>query len=129
MPHTDLEFQPVVSEDGTIGAKPAVRDEHGMIIPDPSWVKFLKEMREGTAMAQQSNIPNAELAERFGYHKADATTGPLHAQLRAKFFDLAVEVNRLVPDGREKSLALTELQNSLMWANAAVAMTAPLVEE
>ena len=56
-------------------------------------------------------------------------TAPLHAQLRRLYIDLAMEMILIVPEGRERSLALTELQNSLMWANAGVAMTAPLIEE
>lgn len=70
-----------------------------------------------------------EIEHRFGFHKATKDTGPQHAMLRRMFIELALEIDETIPDGRDKSLAFTELQSSLMWANAAVAMTAPLVHE
>ena len=66
-------------------------------------------------------------ADRMGYHKANDTTVPLHQGLRQDFIHVAEMVIRSVPPGRERSLALTALQESLMWANAGVAINlAPL---
>lgn len=65
--------------------------------------------------------------DRFGYHKANDATLPLHRALRQDFTHLAEMVIRQVPPGREREMALTSLQQSLMWANAGVAIKlAPL---
>ena len=37
--------------------------------------------------------------------------------LRSFFVDVALAVNDTIPDGRWKSLALTNLEEALMWAN------------
>jgi hypothetical protein len=69
----------------------------------------------------------ATWANRMGYHKANETTLPLHRELREDFTHVAEMVIRKVPAGRERSLALTALQEALMWANAGVAIElAPL---
>ena len=68
-----------------------------------------------------------EWANRMGYHKATDVTVPLHRELRQDFIHVAEMVIRKVPAGRERSLALTSLQQALMWANAGVAIEiAPL---
>lgn len=68
-----------------------------------------------------------EWADRMGYHKATEVTVPIHRELRQDYIHLAEMVIRKVPVGRERSLALTALQESLMWANAGVAINlAPL---
>lgn len=67
-----------------------------------------------------------ELANRFGYHAATAETGPQHDDIRQAFFDFAVKIDGNVPDGRDKSLALTALEEAMHWTNAAIAKTAPL---
>lgn len=36
--------------------------------------------------------------------------------VRERFLDLALSLDSLMPDGREKTLALTELQDASMWA-------------
>lgn len=65
----------------------------------------------------------------FGFHKATDKTLPQHTQVRKMFIGLAKELDELLPDGREKSLAMTTLQEAAMWSNASVAMQAPLVKE
>lgn len=100
------------------------------------------------------SISNEEIRHRMGYHRAtfppeydpkgdiplagfagdsdengELATGPIHSRLRQLYIELADELILLVPQGREQSLAMTELQASLMWANAGVAMLAKLIEE
>lgn len=70
-----------------------------------------------------------QIISDFGYHKATEVTGPIHQQLRAKYTELALWIQANTPYSRDQSLALTALKESAMWANSAVAMTAPLVEE
>ena len=68
------------------------------------------------------------MSERLGFHPATEATGPIHATIRKDYLALADKVQAMLPEGREASLAMTALQESMMWANAAVAMQAPLVE-
>lgn len=68
-----------------------------------------------------------ELRNRFGYHPATPETIPLHENVRALSLELAVIFDQGLPEGREKALALTKLQEAAMWANAAIACNlAPL---
>jgi hypothetical protein len=64
----------------------------------------------------------ADIEARFDYHppltderKAD------HQEAREAFRTLAGFVDGALPDGREKALALTKLEEGLFWANAAIA--------
>lgn len=71
--------------------------------------------------------PSYEINKRFGYHKANDQTIPLHGATRAHFIWLATWVTEFVPAGREQTLALTALQEAAMWSNAGIACNlAPL---
>jgi hypothetical protein len=63
----------------------------------------------------------AEIVKRLGYHPATPTTVPFFEENRHQAIELALHWDEALPDSREKSLALTALQEALMWANAAVA--------
>lgn len=80
-------------------------------------------------MGLQTNIADSDITERFGYHRATSTTGPLHQEIRENYMMFARFLNRVLPDGRAKSVAFTELENSSMWANKAIAEMSPVVEE
>lgn len=78
-------------------------------------------------------LSGEEIQNRFGYHKAtfdgpDATA-PKHQIVRAEFQALAHKMEALLPEGRAKSVMFTELENASMWANKAIAETAPVVNE
>jgi hypothetical protein len=62
-----------------------------------------------------------EVTQRFEFHKADDITGPRHDEIRLEFKAVAAFIDETLPDCREKALALTALQESMMWCNAAVA--------
>jgi hypothetical protein len=62
-----------------------------------------------------------EERRRFRSHPPTPDTGPRHDRIRAAHLALAEIVAEIVPAGRHRSLALTALQESMMWANAAVA--------
>lgn len=63
-----------------------------------------------------------ELTDRFTFHPATtAERREAHEDVRALCRDVALELNELVPDGREKSLAITHLEDVMMWANAGIA--------
>lgn len=72
-------------------------------------------------------VTDQDLQNRFGYHKANDKTIPMHQEVRGMFLDMAEALNSLLPEGREKSLAFTALQEAAMWSNASVACNlAPL---
>jgi len=62
-----------------------------------------------------------ELRDRFHYHAPSAEGIKTHAKLSAEFTSLAQTVAELVPVGRERSLALTKLEEAKFWASAGVA--------
>jgi hypothetical protein len=67
-------------------------------------------------------MDNADLKHRFQFHPADAdNTKDAHEDIRASCLHLAGVINQLCPEGREKSLAVTNLEQAMMWANAAIA--------
>lgn len=57
----------------------------------------------------------------FSHHPPTPEKIAAHEMLRSAAKDFAYIIDYL-PAGREKSLAMTKLQETLMWANAAVAM-------
>lgn len=69
----------------------------------------------------QPKIDAVEIRRRLGYHPATEVTGPIHDNLREAYIALADYVVAHTPGSREQSLAMTALQESLQWANAAVA--------
>lgn len=74
-----------------------------------------------------------EIENRLGFHKATIeganATLPRHSQLRRLMRQVGLELDELLPDGRAKSVAFTELETCSMWAHKAVAENAPLVPE
>lgn len=62
-----------------------------------------------------------EIIRRVGYHPATRETTPRFEDNRERVVNLALFWDMALPEGREKALALTALQEALMWANAAVA--------
>lgn len=67
-----------------------------------------------------------DLDNRFMYHKPDDDTALKHQQIRLGCRELADDLNHLLPEGREKSLAITHLEEVMMWSNAALARANPL---
>jgi hypothetical protein len=62
-----------------------------------------------------------DLNRRFTYHAPKAGQVPRYEAIRAGALDFALRLNDMCPDSREKSLALTSLEQAVMWANAAIA--------
>jgi hypothetical protein len=62
-----------------------------------------------------------DIANRFTYHSPTADQIPKYEEIRAAGRELANLLNDLCPEGREKSLAITHLEETVMWANAAIA--------
>lgn len=62
-----------------------------------------------------------ELDKRFTYHAPDAQRATAHGRVRVECADLAAFLDLHLPDGREKALALTKLEEVMFWSNAAIA--------
>jgi hypothetical protein len=63
----------------------------------------------------------SDLDNRFSYHApAGDQTDRYHA-LRSRAYTLATWIMETTPPSREQSLALTKLEESIMWANSAIA--------
>jgi hypothetical protein len=62
-----------------------------------------------------------EIQRRFTYHAPKNDQPAKYEAIRAKAKELASLVNDLCPDGRETSLAITKIEEAVMWANAGIA--------
>lgn len=62
-----------------------------------------------------------DLRHRFDYHQADPKTGVRHADVRVACLVAAETIVERTPAGREQALAITKLEEAMMWANAAIA--------
>ncbi len=63
-----------------------------------------------------------EIIKRFTYHRvSDAAAIISMRNIRSMALDLAETIQDDVPEGRERSLAITKLEEVAMWANAGIA--------
>ncbi|MET8648427.1 Acb2/Tad1 domain-containing protein [Nocardia aurea] len=64
----------------------------------------------------------AELANRFAFHAAQTQERrDEHERVRDAVGELAVKLNEWLPEGREKSVVFTNLEQAMFWANAGIA--------
>ena len=67
-------------------------------------------------------MANHDIDHRFAFHPATTQEKrDEHTSMRQACHRAAQTINEQAPDGREKSLAITKLEEAMMWANAAVA--------
>lgn len=67
-------------------------------------------------------MPLSEIDRVFTYHRPGPTQQQRYVELREKAKELAHLIHADCPESREKSLAFTSLQQTVMWANAAIAI-------
>lgn len=68
-----------------------------------------------------------DLENRFAFHPAtDDVTREAHQAIRSIMLSTAMLVEDVCPPGREKSLAVTKLEEAMMWANASIARSGPV---
>lgn len=66
----------------------------------------------------------ADLAKRFTYHAPKMGQPEVYQTIRDEAHQLALDIDASQPDSREKSLAITALEEAVMWANAGIARNA-----
>lgn len=66
-------------------------------------------------------MDSADLANRFTYHAPKDGQAERYQGIRSRALDFAALLNQQCPESREKSLAITHLEDAVMWANAAIA--------
>lgn len=62
-----------------------------------------------------------EMMVRFTYHAPRGDQAERYQRIRDKARELAQLINELTPESREQSLAFTQIEEAVFWANAAVA--------
>ena len=66
-------------------------------------------------------IPQEQLDNNFRYHAPKPGQQEKYVTLRDEAKALAMKINEACPDSREKSLAITNLEQAIFWANASIA--------
>lgn len=66
-------------------------------------------------------MTNAEIENNFSYHAPKDDQPERYEKIRYKAKMLAAYINENCPDSREKSIAMTKLEEAVMWANASIA--------
>ena len=74
-------------------------------------------------MTKTNTELQARITNDFQYHAPTPEAIVKMQELRDQARLLAHAINFSVPDGREKALALTKLEEVSMWANAGIART------
>ena len=64
---------------------------------------------------------NPKIDNAFTYHAPKEGQPAKYQTIREKAKELAYLVDELVPASREQSLAITKLEECVMWANAGIA--------
>ena len=64
---------------------------------------------------------NSKIESAFTYHAPKPGQPEMYTEIREKAKELAFLIDGLCPDSREKSLAMTKLEECAMWANASIA--------
>jgi hypothetical protein len=68
-----------------------------------------------------SDQDQKDLQKRFTYHRPHGDQPARYEELRGKALKLAEDITRACPPGRERALAITNLEQAIFWANAAIA--------
>lgn len=64
---------------------------------------------------------NQQIENNFKYHALIEGQSTKCEDIRALAKEMAYMIEEFCPNSREKSLAMTNLEQSVMWANAAIA--------
>lgn len=72
---------------------------------------------------------NATIENNFRYHPPMSGQPQKYEALRAKAKELAYLIDQVCPPSRERSLAETNLEQAVMWANASIARQPSIVPD
>lgn len=64
---------------------------------------------------------NPQIENNFKYHAPREGQTEKYTAIREKAKELAYLIDAKCPNSREKSLAMTNLEQTVMWANASIA--------
>ncbi len=117
-PNGPIPMNPPDNTPTTVGPDVAPSDTDSIpgahaVLPEPS-----------TPEPSQYWVPSDikdEIANRFTYHAPSANQIVRYQMLRSQAQSLALLILHMTPSSREQSIALTRLQEVVMWANAAIA--------
>ena len=62
-----------------------------------------------------------DIEKNFSYHKPKEDQLGRYEAIRAMGKEFAILIRECCPESREQSLAITKLEEAVMWANAAIA--------
>jgi len=62
-----------------------------------------------------------DLSNRFVYHAPKGNQQQKYENIRKNALAFAELIDAMCPDSREKSLAITALEECMMWANSSIA--------
>lgn len=62
-----------------------------------------------------------DLESRFSHHPPTPGQAEKYAQVRSHLLEIAQKIDEICPNSREKSLALTKLEEVMFWSNASIA--------
>jgi hypothetical protein len=81
-----------------------------------------EERRTGGPGKHYDNELARRIENSFTYHAPKDDQQTRYVELRDTAKHLAEKINNLVPNSREKSLAITKIEEAIMWANKAIAI-------
>lgn len=64
---------------------------------------------------------NPQIENNFKYHSPKEGKPEKYTALREKAKELAYLIEELCPNSREKSIAFTQLETAILWANTSIA--------
>jgi hypothetical protein len=66
-------------------------------------------------------MSESEVKIRYTYHPPKPGQPEKYQKLRSKVLELALAIDELCPDSREKAFALERLDEATFWANSSIA--------
>lgn len=73
-------------------------------------------------------METSDLQSRFTYHNPNPDDISKFQEIRKHALNVAALINSLCPESREKSLAVTKLEEAVFWANASIARVSAMPE-